>query len=148
MAIHVAAGFSGLIGAVMMGPLQGQGDTQSPSNLPLFALGVGLLCVGFTALVGGGSLPADASAALALITVQCCVSAAAMTWLFLDWASGKLSLISIGAGACCGLAAIASGAASVSPIGAIAIGAIAAVLSRCVVYSAQTSCMHTTRMLY
>jgi Amt family ammonium transporter len=132
--IHVNAGIAGLCAAVMLGPRVGYDPTGhneqfAPTNLLISLLGVGILWVGWFGFNAGSALTAGTSAANAMVTTQVATAAAALAWMFVEWAkSGKPSSMGFGCGAVAGLVAITPAAGFVDAMGAIAIGIAAGII--------------------
>jgi Amt family ammonium transporter len=72
---------------------------------------------------------ADARAGMAMAVTQIATAAAALGWMFAEWAlKGKPSVLGIASGAVAGLVAITPASGFVAPSGALIIGIIAGVL--------------------
>ena len=82
-----------------------------------------MLWVGWYGFNGGSALGANGAAAMAITVTQISASAAALTWMAIEWLKhGKPSVLGIATGAIAGLAAITPAAGVVGPIGGLAIG--------------------------
>jgi hypothetical protein len=67
--VHIAAGFSALAFALVIGPRKGFGKVpMEPNNIPLTVLGAGLLWVGWFGFNAGSALAANGVAVNALLT--------------------------------------------------------------------------------
>lgn len=128
--IHTAAGFSALATALYLGKrVAPKGEDETPANLPLVALGAGLLWFGWFGFNAGGSYAADELAAYAFTNTMLSGSIAMLVWLFWDWKfSSKPSFSGALVGAVAGLATITPAAGYVEPSSALVIGAIGATL--------------------
>ncbi len=128
--VHIAAGFSALAFAMVIGPRKGYPKApMEPHNIPFTVLGAGLLWMGWFGFNAGSALAADGLAANALVTTNTAAAAAAVVWMFLAWNDGKPSVLGIATGAVVGLVAVTPAAGFVTPMGAMAIGALAAPVS-------------------
>ena len=127
--VHINAGIAGLIAAIVIGRRHGYGtDNMAPHNLTLSLIGASLLWVGWFGFNAGSALAANESAGMAMAVTQIASAAAALTWMFLEWAlKGKPSMLGIISGAIGGLVAITPASGFVGPGGALAIGAAAGV---------------------
>ena len=127
--VHVSAGFAALSSVMFLGPRDdiAPGEHPEPNNLPLVAVGAGLLWFGWFGFNAGGAYAGDALAAYAFTNTTIAGSIAMLVWLFLDWrASSRPSFSGILVGAVAGLATITPCAGYVPPWAAIVIGAVGA----------------------
>ena len=126
--VHINAGIAGLVGALILGRRK---DTALiPNNVPLVALGAGILWFGWFGFNAGSALAANETAAWAMINTTVATSTAALAWMFAEWAHvGKPTVVGISSGIIAGLVAITPAAGFVNIVGAIFIGAIAGVLA-------------------
>ncbi len=122
--VHINAGVSALVAAMMLGRREGYpGRLSPPHNLPFAVLGTGLLWFGWFGFNAGSALAANATAASAFVVTHVAASAAAATWGILDWVRiGKPTLLGVITGAVAGLVAITPACGSVNAIGAIGVG--------------------------
>jgi Amt family ammonium transporter len=128
--VHIAAGFSALAFALVIGPRKGFPKApMEPHSIPFTVLGAGLLWMGWFGFNAGSALAADGLAAMALATTNTAAAASALVWMMLSWNDGKPSVLGIATGAVVGLVAVTPAAGFVSPMGAMAIGALAAPVS-------------------
>ena len=98
----------------------------APHNLILTVLGGSLLWVGWFGFNAGSALAANGMAGMAMAATQIASSAAALSWMGVEWAvRGKPSVLGIVTGAVAGLVAITPAAGFVTPSGALFIGFIA-----------------------
>jgi Amt family ammonium transporter len=127
--VHIAAGYSALAFALVIGPRRGFGKTpMEPHNIPLTVLGAGLLWVGWFGFNAGSALAANGLAANAFVVTTIAAAAGALAWLFASWARGKPSSLGMISGAIAGLVAITPAAGFVDPMASIAIGAVAGII--------------------
>jgi Amt family ammonium transporter len=127
--VHIAAGFSALAFALVIGPRKGFGKfPMEPHNIPLTVLGAGLLWVGWFGFNAGSALAANEVAVNALLTTNSSAATAGLVWMFLGWLDGRPSTLGIATGMVVGLAAVTPASGFVSPLAAMVIGAVAAPL--------------------
>jgi ammonium transporter, Amt family len=128
--VHINAGVAGLVMALVLGKRQGYGKTPfPPHNLMYSLIGASLLWVGWFGFNAGSAVAADARAGMAMAVTQIATAAAALGWMFAEWAlKGKPSVLGIASGAVAGLVAITPASGFVAPGGALIIGIIAGVL--------------------
>ncbi|MHB8827950.1 MAG: ammonium transporter [Syntrophales bacterium] len=128
--VHIAAGFSALAFALVIGPRKGFGKSpMEPNNIPLTVIGAGLLWVGWFGFNAGSALAADGVAVNALIATNTSGAAAGLVWMMLSWLDGRPSTLGIATGMVVGLAAVTPASGFVTPLAAMLIGAIAAPIS-------------------
>jgi Amt family ammonium transporter len=128
--VHIAAGFSALAMAMVIGPRRGFGKyAMEPNNIPLTVIGAGLLWVGWFGFNAGSALAANAVAVNALITTNTSAAAAGLVWMLLSWLDGRPSTLGIVTGMVVGLAAITPASGFVTPLTAMLVGAVAAPIS-------------------
>jgi Amt family ammonium transporter len=128
--VHIAAGFSALAFALVIGPRKGFGKCpMEPSNIPLTVLGAGLLWVGWFGFNAGSALAANGVAVNALLTTNTSAATAGLVWMLLSWLDGRPSTLGIATGMVVGLAAVTPASGYITPLAAMAIGAVAAPLS-------------------
>ncbi len=128
--VHVAAGFSALAFALVIGARKGFGNRPfEPHNIPYSVLGAGLLWVGWFGFNGGSALAANGLAVNALVTTNTAAASAGLVWMLLSWREDKPSVLGIVTGAVVGLVAITPASGYVTPLAAVAIGAAAAPIS-------------------
>jgi Amt family ammonium transporter len=130
--VHSVGGWGALAGAWLLGPRLGKyykgRMTPIPgSNMPMAAVGVFLLWLGWFGFNGGSVLSAD-PALTSLVLVTTCLAAAAgcISAMLASWfLSSKPDLSMSLNGILAGLVGITAGADVVTPLSAVAIGAIA-----------------------
>jgi Amt family ammonium transporter len=124
--VHTTAGVAALVACLVIGPRRGYPETpMPPHNLAMTVMGTGMLWVGWFGFNGGSALAANGSAAMAIVATQVSASAAAITWMAIEWLRGKPSVLGLATGAVAGLAAVTPASGFVGPIGALAIGTAA-----------------------
>jgi len=128
--VHIAAGFSALAFAMVIGPRKGYGNTlMEPSNIPITVLGAGLLWVGWFGFNAGSSLAANDVAVNALLTTNTSAATAGLVWMLLTWLDGRPSTLGIATGMVVGLAAVTPASGYITPLASMVVGAVAAPLS-------------------
>lgn len=128
--VHIAAGFSALAFAMVIGPRKGFGKSPiEPNNIPLTVIGAGLLWVGWFGFNAGSALAADGVAVNALLTTNTSAAGAGLVWMMLTWLDSRPSTLGIATGMVVGLAAVTPASGFVTPMTALVIGMVAAPLS-------------------
>ena len=124
--VHVNAGVAGLVAALVLGKRHGFGqENMAPHNLVLSLVGASLLWVGWFGFNAGSAVAANGIAGMALANTQIAAGAAALAWMFVEWAvMKKPSVLGIISGAVAGLVTITPAAGFVTPTGALWIGVI------------------------
>ena len=98
-------------------------ENMAPHNLVLSVIGASMLWVGWFGFNAGSAVAADNAAGMAMAVTQICTAAAALAWMFAEWAlRGKPSVLGIISGAVAGLVAITPASGFVDPMGALVIG--------------------------
>jgi ammonium transporter, Amt family len=125
--VHISSGISALAAALVIGKRKGYGhQPMPPHNLPLTVMGASLLWFGWFGFNAGSALAANGLAAHAFMTTNTATAAAALGWMFTEWASrGKPTVLGAASGAVAGLVAITPAAGFVTPMASIVIGAVA-----------------------
>ena len=128
--VHISAGVSALVAALVMGRRRGFPETpMPPHNMTMTVAGAGMLWVGWFGFNGGSALAADGAAAMAVLVTHISAAAGAFTWMVVEWVRfGKPSALGIVTGMVAGLGTITPASGSVGPMGALAIGIAAGAL--------------------
>ena len=130
--IHLAAGTSGFVAAAVIGPRLNRDRARAvPNNLPMAAVGAGILWLGWNGFNGGDPYFAGADASTAVINTNLTTAIALLTWVLWDiFASQQRKPTFLGAinGMITGLVAITPAAGYVNGFGAIVIGVVASTL--------------------
>src|SRR5580692_8500252 len=122
--VHASAGFAALASVLYVG--RRHVIDNRPHNVPLIALGTGLLWFGWYGFNAGSELKVDAVTAAAFLNTDIAASFAAIVWLLIEWAYGRQpKFIGLLTGAVAGLATITPAAGYVSPTTAVIIGCAA-----------------------
>ncbi len=127
--VHINAGVSGLVAAIIVGPRLGFGRvSMPPHNLILTVIGASLLWVGWFGFNAGSAGAADGRAGMAMFVTQLATAAAALTWMLIEWVKRrKPSVLGMVSGAVAGLVAITPASGFVGVTGAFAIGIAAGI---------------------
>ena len=127
--VHINAGVSGLVAAVVVGRRIGYGkEAMPPHNLVLTVIGASLLWVGWFGFNAGSALAADGRAGMAMLTTQLATAVASLAWMGAEWVRrGTPSVLGMVSGAVAGLVAITPASGFVGIEGAFVIGAVAGV---------------------
>jgi Amt family ammonium transporter len=127
--VHINAGVSALALVILLGRRKGfPGDLMEANNIPMVALGAGLLWFGWFGFNAGSSLASDGLAANAFVATNLSAAAAGFTWMIISWLHRRPSLLGTVTGAVAGLVAITPAAGFVSPLAAIPIGIMVSVV--------------------
>ncbi|WP_176078840.1 ammonium transporter [Paraburkholderia tuberum] len=128
--VHINAGIAGLVCCLVLGKRVGYGkEAMAPHNLTLTLIGGAMLWVGWFGFNAGSAVAADGRAGFAMFATQVATAAAALAWMFAEWAAkGKPSVLGIVSGAVAGLVAITPASGFVGTLGALVIGIVAGVV--------------------
>jgi Amt family ammonium transporter len=130
--IHLAAGTSGFVAAAVIGPRLARDRARAvPNNLPMVAIGLGILWLGWNGFNGGDMYFGGQQASAGVINTNLTTAVALLTWVIWDMlASPQRKPTFLGAvnGAVVGLVAITPAAGFVNGLGAIMIGVIASTI--------------------
>ena len=126
LVVHITSGTTALVAAIIIGKRKGFATSSMlPHNLPLAAIGAGMLWVGWFGFNAGSALSAGTDAGMALLVTQIAAAAAALSWMTMDIIRhGKATLLGLLTGAIAGLVAITPASGFVDPGGALIIGLI------------------------
>ncbi len=133
--VHSIGGWASLAGAIVLGPRigkytkDGQVKPILGHNIPLAALGVFILWLGWFGFNPGSTTTADTSIAMIFVNTNLAAAAGCCVAMLVSWMKfGKPEVGMSLNGALAGLVAITAGCANVTPLSSIIIGAIAGVL--------------------
>jgi Amt family ammonium transporter len=126
-AVHINAGAAALALVLVLGKRVGwPRESTKPHNIPLVALGAGLLWFGWFGFNAGSELTADGVTALAFMNTQVATAAALLGWIVVEWVrDGKPTLVGASSGAVAGLVAITPACAFITPAAAVLLGLLA-----------------------
>ena len=124
--VHNTAGFAALASVLYVGRRRVM--SHKPHNVPLIALGTGLLWFGWYGFNAGSELAVDAVTASAFLNTDVAASFAGVTWLFIEWGSARQpKFVGLLTGSVAGLATITPAAGYVSLSSAALIGILASI---------------------
>lgn len=128
--VHITAGISALVAAMVIGNRRGFGtQAMPPHNLTMTVTGAGMLWVGWFGFNGGSALAADGNAGMALLTTHISAATGALAWMLMEWVRhGKPSVLGIVTGMVAGLGTITPASGYVGPGGALVIGFSAGII--------------------
>lgn len=125
--VHNTAGFAALASVLYVG--RRQKVELKPHNVPLIALGSGLLWFGWYGFNAGSEFRVDSVTASAFLNTDVAASFGAITWLFIEWFQHKKpKFIGLLTGGVAGLATITPAAGYVSLGSAALIGICAGLI--------------------
>lgn len=126
-AVHINAGAAALALVLVLGRRLGwPRETMKPHNVPMVALGAGLLWFGWFGFNAGSELTADLTTGLAFVNTQVATAAAVLGWLLVEKArDGRPTLVGASSGAIAGLVAITPACAFITPWAAVLLGLVA-----------------------
>ena len=127
--IHVSAGFSALVVALMLGARKGYPKTtMNPNNLVMTLMGAGLLWVGWFGFNAGSTVQSGLDTARALTMTQISAASGALTWIVIEAiVFRKATSLGFVSGILAGLVAITPAAGVVKPYGAIILGGMSSI---------------------
>ncbi len=130
--VHSVGGWAALAGAIVLGPRLGKYDKDGRikpilgHNIPIAALGVFILWIGWFGFNPGSTTAANKDIAMIFVNTNLAAAAGCVLAMFVSWIKfGKPEVGMSLNGALAGLVAITSPCATVTPLCAIIIGAIA-----------------------
>ena len=132
--VHVTAGVSALVIAIMLGARSDFPHGIRPPHAPwMVMVGASLLWVGWFGFNAGSAVSSGADAGMAMLATHLSAASATLTWMAIEWIKfGKPSLVGAVTGTIAGLATITPAAGVAGPMGAVLLGAVAS----CVCYLA------------
>jgi Amt family ammonium transporter len=124
LVVHLSAGASALVVAILLGPRTGFPADVKPPHAPWMTMaGASMLWVGWFGFNAGSALTAGGDAGMAMAVTHTSAATASLVWMAIEWAKfGKPSLIGIVTGTIAGLATITPASGFVGPAGALVIG--------------------------
>ena len=122
--VHLIAGVSALVVAIVLGPRLGFPDDVRPPHAPWMSMvGACMLWVGWFGFNAGSALKAGGDAGMAMTVTQISAATATLVWIVIEWAKyGKPSMVGAATGAIAGLATITPASGFVGPGAALVIG--------------------------
>ncbi len=126
--VHISAGFAALASVFYVGSRKDK--VMQPNNIPLVAIGTGLLWFGWYGFNAGSELRVDHITVTAFLNTDIAASFATVTWLIIEKIkTGKPKFIGLMTGAVAGLATITPAAGFVPVWAAAIIGITASCIS-------------------
>lgn len=122
--VHITAGVSALVAALVLGNRNGFPTTaMPPHNMTMTVMGAGMLWVGWFGFNAGSALAANGDAGMAMLVTHLSAATGAFTWFCIEWIRfGKPSALGAVTGMVAGLGTITPASGYVGPAGAVVIG--------------------------
>ena len=140
--VHSVGGWAALAGAIVLGPRLGKygpkGEVRAipGHNIPMAALGVFILWLGWFGFNPGSTTTADKSIAMIFVNTNLAAAAGSILAMITSWIMFKKPDIGMSLnGALAGLVGITAGCANVSPTSSIIIGIVSGILVVISVYA-------------
>lgn len=130
LVIHVSAGVSALVVALLLGARKGYPKTaMMPNNLVMTMMGAGLLWVGWFGFNAGSTVQSGLDTARALTMTQVSAASGALTWVIIEaFVFRKATSLGFVSGILAGLVVITPAAGVVQPTGAIFLGTASSII--------------------
>ncbi|HEY8276348.1 MAG TPA: ammonium transporter [Methyloceanibacter sp.] len=124
LVVHLTAGVSALLLAIMIRPRRGFPEEATVPHAPWMTMaGACMLWVGWFGFNAGSALKAGGDAGMAMTVTHISAATATLVWLIIEWVKyGKPSIIGAVTGAVAGLATITPASGYVGPGAAVVIG--------------------------
>jgi len=124
--VHITAGVSALVIAIMLGRRKGFPSHIQPPHAPwMVMVGASMLWVGWFGFNAGSALSAGTDAGMALLVTHMSAATASLVWKVIEWKRfGKPSLVGIVTGTIAGLATITPASGYVGPMAAVILGLV------------------------
>ncbi len=122
--VHVTAGVSALVAALVIGNRKGFPEKpMTPHSLTLTVAGAGMLWFGWFGFNGGSAVGANGGAGMAMLVTHLSAAAGSLAWMTIEWVRfRKPSVLGIVTGMVAGLGTITPASGFVGPIGGVVIG--------------------------
>lgn len=122
--VHVTAGVSALVAALVIGNRRGfPRKAMTPHSLTLTVVGAGMLWFGWFGFNGGSALAANGTAGMAMLVTHLSAAAGSLAWMTIEWIRyRKPSVLGIVTGMVAGLGTITPASGYVGPMGGVLIG--------------------------
>lgn len=122
--VHVTAGISALVAALVIGNRKGFPEKpMTPHSLTLTVAGAGMLWFGWFGFNGGSAVGANGGAGMAMLVTHLSAAAGSLAWMTIEWVRfRKPSVLGIVTGMVAGLGTITPASGFVGPIGGVVIG--------------------------
>ncbi len=124
LVVHISSGVSALAATLMIGQRKGHGhEPMPPHNMTMTLLGAAILWFGWFGFNGGSAIASGALATSAFVVTHIAASAAALSWVAVEWVQrGKPTVLGAASGCVAGLVAITPASGFVGPMSALVIG--------------------------
>ncbi|MEE9411773.1 MAG: ammonium transporter [Methylococcales bacterium] len=128
--VHINAGISALIAAIMLGKRKGFGSTGlMPHNLTMTVSGAAMLWVGWFGFNAGSALAANGDAGMAMLVTHLGAAGGVVSWMLMEWIRhGKPSVLGAVTGMVAGLGTITPASGYIGPAAGLAVGLTAGVV--------------------
>ena len=128
--VHITAGVSALVIAMMLGARKGFPSHIQPPHAPwMVMVGASMLWVGWFGFNAGSALSAGTDAGMALLVTHMSAATASLVWMVIEWKRfGKPSLVGIVTGTIAGLATITPASGYVGPMAAVILGLVGGIV--------------------
>ncbi len=128
--VHVTAGVSALVIAIMLGQRKGFPSHIQPPHAPwMVMVGASMLWVGWFGFNAGSALSAGTDAGMAMLATHMSAATASLVWMVIEWKRfGKPSLVGIVTGTIAGLATITPASGYVGPMAAVILGLVGGII--------------------
>ncbi len=122
--VHVTAGVSALVAAMVIGNRKGFPEKpMTPHSLTLTVVGAGMLWFGWFGFNGGSAVGANGGAGMAMLVTHLSAAAGSLAWMTIEWIRFKKpSVLGIVTGMVAGLGTITPASGFVGPVGGVVIG--------------------------
>ncbi len=130
LVVHLTAGVSALLLAVVLGPRLGFPSDVKPPHAPWMTMaGACMLWVGWFGFNAGSALSAGADAGMAMTVTHISAATATLVWIVIESVKfGKPSMVGAVTGSIAGLASITPASGYVGPLGGLLIGLVGGAL--------------------
>lgn len=129
LVVHMTAGYSALVAAIVFGKRRDFGQPARPHNVGMIVLGTALLWFGWFGFNAGSALTSGGLASHAFVTTFASAATAMLAWAFFDKIKdGKPTMTGACIGVVAGLVAITPAAGYVTVGSALLIGLLAGVI--------------------
>ena len=123
LVVHLTAGITAVVLAILLGPRLGFPDVRPPHAPWMTFAGACMLWVGWFGFNAGSALTAGADAGMAMTVTHISAATATLVWIVIEWKKfGKPSMVGAVTGAVAGLATITPASGYVGPGAALLIG--------------------------
>jgi Amt family ammonium transporter len=128
--VHITAGVSALVAALVLGNRKGFGEVaMPPHNMTMTIMGAGMLWVGWFGFNAGSALAANGDAGMAMLVTHLSAAAGTLTWMAIEKIKfGRASALGAVTGMVAGLGTITPASGYVGPGGALVIGVSAGIV--------------------